>query len=319
MGSKEKVSELPKDFDPEKYLLLNPDVKAAKVDPYVHYLTCGKNENREYKETINTKELVKICAKYNLLKPEEVNSFNLFKGSWSTIFKDKDNQNLTVGSFDGTRDPRIAWLLKKFNVKNKKVLEFGPLEAGHTLTLENNGAKITSIEANIGAFLRCLIVKNHYNLNTKFLLGDFTKLDFDKNQFDLVVASGVLYHMVDALGFLKQIANYSKSLFIWTHYFEPDLELWNPCLKDQLKQGKWNYKEPKVEQYNGLSVRIIKQHYQESLGWDGFCGGPEEYSYWIMKEDLLNLLKKLGFNKIDISFDTPMHQNGPAFCVFAKK
>ena len=319
MGLKNFFSRLPKDFDPAKYLLLNPDVAAAKVDPSEHYLTYGKNENRKYKETNETNNLSKICAKYNLLKPEDINSFNLFKGSWSTIFLDKNNRNITDGYFDATRDNRINWLLEKFNVENKKVLELGPLEAGHTIMLENNGADVTSIESNIGAFLRCLIVKNQYNLNTKFILGDFTKMVFDENQFDLVVASGVLYHMVDAIQLLEQIASYSKSLFLWTHYFEPDLKLWNPNLKNKLRQGKWNYKDPKVQEYNGLSVRIIKQHYEEALGWDGFCGGPEEYSYWIIKEDLLNLLKKLGFNKIEIAFDTPRHVNGPSFCVFAEK
>ena len=322
MSFKKNSSKLPEDFDSEKYLQLNPDVAAAKVDPKEHFLTYGINENRIYKDTneINeTNELSKICAKYNLLKPQDINSFNLFKGSWSTIFSDKNNQNITDGFFDGTRDERLDWLSERFNVENKKVLELGPLEAGHTYMLENNGADVTSIESNIGAFLRCLIVKNQYNLNTKFLLGDFTKTVFDENQFDLVVASGVLYHMTDPIQFLKQISNYSKSLYLWTHYFEPDLKLWNPALKNFLEQGKWNYTKPKVEVHNGLSVRIIKQHYGNALGWDGFCGGPEEYSYWIMREDLLNFLKKLGFNKIDIGFDHPMSPNGPSFSVFAEK
>lgn len=267
----------------------------------------------------DSNDLTKICAKYNVLKPEDINSFNLFKGSWSTIFLDKNNQNITDGFFYGTRDKRLNWLSEKFNVENKKVLELGPLEAGHTYMLENNGADVTSIESNVGSFLRCLIVKNQYNLNTKFLLGDFTKTVFDHNQFDLVVASGVLYHMVDPIQFLKQIANYSKSVYLWTHYFEPNLELWNPNLKNKLEKGKWNYKEPEVEEYEGLSIRIIKQHYKEALGWDGFCGGPEEYSYWIMKEDLLNLLRKVGYRRIDISFDDPGHQNGPSFSVLAEK
>ena len=41
--------ELPKDFEPSQYLLLNPDVAAAKVDPSDHYLNFGRNENRLYK------------------------------------------------------------------------------------------------------------------------------------------------------------------------------------------------------------------------------------------------------------------------------
>lgn len=40
---------LPEDFNGEDYLDLNPDVKAAGVDPAEHYLTYGCAENRAYK------------------------------------------------------------------------------------------------------------------------------------------------------------------------------------------------------------------------------------------------------------------------------
>ena len=32
--------------NPEKYLELNPDVKAAGVNPYQHYIECGIKEGR---------------------------------------------------------------------------------------------------------------------------------------------------------------------------------------------------------------------------------------------------------------------------------
>jgi len=38
----------PKDFDPERYLELNPDVKAADSDPYEHFLRFGVIENRPW-------------------------------------------------------------------------------------------------------------------------------------------------------------------------------------------------------------------------------------------------------------------------------
>ena len=55
------------------------------------------------------------------------------------------------------------------------------------------------------------------------------------------------------------------------------------------------------------------------MGWTGFCGGPENYSYWIDKDDLVNLLRKLGYAKLELAFDNPSHQNGPSFCVLASK
>lgn len=42
---------LPKDFDPQIYLLRNPDVAEARMDPTYHYLHHGRFEGRTYKGT----------------------------------------------------------------------------------------------------------------------------------------------------------------------------------------------------------------------------------------------------------------------------
>ena len=44
--------ELPDDFEAETYLRLNPDVKAAGVDPVNHYLNHGRREGRAYKQGV---------------------------------------------------------------------------------------------------------------------------------------------------------------------------------------------------------------------------------------------------------------------------
>ncbi|KAG8150536.1 glycosyltransferase family 2 protein [Burkholderia catarinensis] len=42
------MSSLPPDFSAEAYLLLHPDVRAARVDPAQHYLEHGQREGRQY-------------------------------------------------------------------------------------------------------------------------------------------------------------------------------------------------------------------------------------------------------------------------------
>ena len=90
-------------------------------------------------------------------------------------------------------------LSKIGDYKGISVLELGPLEGGHAYMLEKAGVgSVLSIEANTRAFLKCLISKEIFGLNKcHFLLGDFTeylnKLD-EHIRFDLVFASGVLYH-----------------------------------------------------------------------------------------------------------------------------
>ena len=41
--------QLPPDFDPKRYLELNPDVLAARAEPRAHYLKHGIVEGRRYK------------------------------------------------------------------------------------------------------------------------------------------------------------------------------------------------------------------------------------------------------------------------------
>ena len=40
---------LPAGFDPEIYLLRNPDIRGADVDPVVHFLSVGAKENRPWR------------------------------------------------------------------------------------------------------------------------------------------------------------------------------------------------------------------------------------------------------------------------------
>src|ERR1700742_895018 len=50
-------------------------------------------------------------------------------------------------------------------VAGKKVLELGPLDGGHTYIMSALGAEsIIAIEANKDSYLRCLIIKEAFNL-----------------------------------------------------------------------------------------------------------------------------------------------------------
>ena len=70
---------------------------------------------------------------------------------------------------------------------------------------------------------------------------------------------------------------------------------------------------------NTTQVRVVPQYYDESLGWEGFCGGPDPDTRWIFKNDLLDLLSVLGFDCVETSFELPDHPNGPAFSLLAQK
>jgi hypothetical protein len=69
-------------------------------------------------------------------------------------------------------------------------------------------AQIDAIEANQRAYLRCLITKEILGLTrSKFWLGDFIKaLENWDQRYDLIVASGVLYHLKNPLHLVELTA-----------------------------------------------------------------------------------------------------------------
>ena len=133
------------------------------------------------------------------------------------------------------------------------------------------------------------------------------------------MASGILYHLKDPVDFLHRVSFSTRRMFIWTHYFEPDLCMWHRSLSGLLQKGKWDYNNPIIKKVDNDNYRYVKQLYGDALGWSGFCGGTDVYSRWLFKEDLLKLLRHLGFSQVEIAFDAVDHPNGPSFCLLCEK
>ena len=109
----------------------------------------------------------------------------------------------------------------------KSVLELGAYEGYHSRQLDRyDASEIIAIEGNPRNFLKCCAVKNHYQLNrTQFLLGDCGVYLAECNRrFDLVVASGILYHLFDPIAALEDICRLTDVISICTTYFHPEFQ-----------------------------------------------------------------------------------------------
>jgi hypothetical protein len=53
-----------------------------------------------------------------------------------------------------------------------------------------------------------------------------------------------------------------------------------------------------IVNYSDLDVKNVKQHYGDSLGWPGFCGGPKEYSTGLTRIIFLTPLENRPFQYI---------------------
>jgi SAM-dependent methyltransferase len=254
----------------------------------------------------------RVFDQYDGRKPSPQNAVDALPG-WLSAFP--PHLSIAAGQLAFYSDPRIAWCLELFGpLAGCSVLELGPLEGGHTYMLEHAGARsIDAVEANKTAYLRCLVFKEIAGLKVaQFHLGDFIKwLDGDR-AYDLVVASGVLYHMRDPLNFLERLARAGKAIFLWTH-----------CLTDearaQIDPGRSVFFEDEVRLFRGSRVRLYRRSYRDANADKSFCGGMYDEHRWLHRDDLLKVLELLDFDDIEIGMEEPGHVNGPALAIFARR
>ena len=224
---------------------------------------------------------------------------------------------LRAGTAPLFADTRIDWLLRScFSVAGKSVLELGPLEGLHTYMLARAGAaSIDAIEANAQAFLRCLITKEVLKIErASFHLGDFLAgLEASDKRYDLVVASGVLYHSHDPVRLLELIAAKSDAIFLWTHFFDEQA-----MPRDDLRRLPFS-EQSETRVSHGVTVRLYERSYLKARRDPSFCGGLHPRHYWVERADLLDLLAAMGFSRLSISHEEPNHRFGPSFCVFAER
>lgn len=147
-----------------------------------------------------------------------------------------------------------------------------------------------------------------------FLFGDVIKyLESPNQQFDVCVASGILYHMTEPARFLELCSNVSDKLFIWSHYAEQEVVKTHPVLSHKIKRTE-------NKSYRGFSYTEFHYEYEDAMGWAGFCGGANPFCRWITKEAIIEILKVNGYQHIHVFFDDlHNHPNGPHICLLAEK
>jgi len=257
---------------------------------------------------------MEILDSYIKSAPSPQNAIDIFKGEWASRFPE-NLTDLQAGQINLFNDIRIHWGLERLGgVKDKNVLELGPLEAGHTYMMEQQGAtSIVAIEANTRAYLKCLVVKELLQLKqAQFLCGNFVEYLRDcQSKFDICVASGVLYHMSDPVELLSLIARVTDKIFLWTHYYDRDLLQANP---HQIYQ---KFPDRIQAESHGFQHTLYRYEYFTALDDAGFCGGSQPFSYWMSRSDIFACLEYLGFTEIEINFEQPEHPNGLSLAAIA--
>jgi hypothetical protein len=246
--------------------------------------------------------------------PSEQNVIDLFEGEWSSSFP-PPLSHLRAGGIPLFQDSRIAWMIQNLGgVEGFRILELGPLEGGHSYMLDRAGAaSVTSVEANPRAFLKCLTAKEILGMEkVSFRLGDFRELlACSQDNWDLCVASGVLYHMLDPVGLLKTLAEHSDRLFLWTHYYDEAAIQANPRVSQRF--GK-----VVAGQAGSFSYTLHRFNYLTFEG-KAFTGGSAQFSNWLPRADIFGALQYFGFKNFLTNDEIPDHPNGPSLSILATR
>ncbi|NBT13099.1 MAG: class I SAM-dependent methyltransferase [Planctomycetia bacterium] len=150
-----------------------------------------------------------ILDAYCMLPPGPQQVLDLFRGEWSSAMPAGSGLQTLPGTAALFEDDRVTWAIAQAGgVRGRRILEIGPLEGGHSCMLERAGAaEVLAVEANTRSYLKCLCVKEVFGLRAvRFVLGDcMAFMEQDRGGWDMVFASGVLYHMQDPMGFLTHL------------------------------------------------------------------------------------------------------------------
>lgn len=254
-----------------------------------------------------------INDNYITTPPSAQNAADLFAGTWASLVPAPD---LTTGQVPLFDDARLNWVVQhRGRFDGQTVLELGPLEGGHTYMLEQAGAaSVLGLEANTLAFMKCLISKEIMGMTrSRFMLGDFDRyLQDTTERFDFILASGVLYHMVDPMVTLSNMVRCTDEMFIWSHFFD-DKAMPEGDSRRVLFTGKTLERE-----LDGRTMTYHLRGYGDSVTQNTFIGGISPGSVWLEKGETIAFLEAYGF-KVTQAFEHDEHPHGPAACLYAKR
>lgn len=232
----------------------------------------------------------------SIMSEEEITKLFSKFPIWTTQFEINGKK---YGGVDDAliMDQRLIKLNEVCPVKGKTVLELAPLEAAHTLTLLELGAKsVTAIEVREENLEKCKIIKKIFRLKkAKFLQGDVRTFDFSTlGKFDIVLCSGILYHLSDPVALLKKLSGISDKIFIWTHIANN----YYPVGKDVIVND------------------CIGKYYNEEKSLEA---GLEEKSLWLYESELFKAINDSGFKEIEVLNKGILYGNSEHILLHASK
>ena len=188
----------------------------------------------------------------------------------------------TGGWFDVMNDERVLrWLLRIPTPKT--VMECGSLEGGHTALIAKfpGVERVLGLEARSENIAKCRLIHALLGLNnSEFVECDLETAELSQyGSFDATFCSGVLYHLVRPVEFIRKLR--SRNIFIGTHYAAEQETTFEGM------SGRWYAESGRADVLSGMSAQ----------------------SFWITLENLEREVLDCGYRIEHIH--TTVSQNGP--------
>jgi tRNA (mo5U34)-methyltransferase len=190
-------------------------------------------------------------------------------------------------------DERIVKMDEEFNLRDKSVLEVGCYEGIHTSALCARANKVFAIDARVENVIKTVVRCNL--LGYQPIVG-VCNLELSEHfetlpKVHFVHHVGVLYHLNDPVKHLFQLKDVIKiGMMLDTHY-----------ATEGMLNSSYEYQDKEYRCYN----------YPER-GRDDVFSGTNDFSRWLLKEDIINILKEIGLSNVKIISDEEQ-RNGPRF------
>lgn len=159
-----------------------------------------------------------------------------------------------------------------------------------------------------------VIAKELLGPHANFTYGDIIKyLESNAEHFDVVWASGILYHQTDPVRLLECIAPHTDRIFLHTHCIDPERTARGPA--DERFDSRGDVRQS----WRGHDFHLHCYRYVDDFATKGFAGGPRKFAYWMERSDIETVLTELGFADIVYGVLDPNGPAGAAFFLLASR
>lgn len=191
------------------------------------------------------------------------------------------------------------------SLKGLRALDLGCLEGGCSVFLARAGAEVLGVEARPENVEKCLLARDALSLrDLEFAHADVKEVTAERfGSFDVVLALGILYHLDDPVGWLRQIASLTRGvLFLDTHY-APDTDADAAAVRKGLRERLGPLEELET---HGLTTSGRRYHewstesQRDVMPWASWSNGR---SWWLTKESLARAVRHAGFDVVVEQYD----------------